>query len=47
MLIFNIEGNNNYGEAFSDAVEKAFSELLTNYRIKARRGTNGAMESVS
>lgn len=28
MLIFNIEGNNNYGEAFSSAVEQAFSELL-------------------
>ncbi|MCZ2258984.1 hypothetical protein [Sporosarcina sp. G11-34] len=29
MLIFNIEGNNNYGENFPLAVEKAFSEILT------------------
>ena len=28
MLIFNIEGNNNYGEAFSTAVEGAFAEIL-------------------
>lgn len=28
MLIFNIEGNNNYGEAFSSAVEGAFAEIL-------------------
>ena len=28
MLIFNIEGNNNYGEAFSSAVELAFEEVL-------------------
>ena len=28
MLIFNIEGNNNYGEAFSSAVEEAFAEIL-------------------
>jgi len=28
MLIFNIEGNNNYGEAFSTAVELAFAEKL-------------------
>jgi len=28
MLIFNIEGNNNYGEAFSTAVEQAFAEKL-------------------
>lgn len=28
MLIFNIEGNDNYGEAFSSAVEHAFSSIL-------------------
>ena len=28
MLIFNIEGNHNYGEAFSTAVEQAFAEIL-------------------
>lgn len=28
MLIFNIEGNNNYGEQFSKAVEEAFEEIL-------------------
>ncbi|MGM9922607.1 MAG: hypothetical protein ACI33O_15235 [Bhargavaea sp.] len=28
MLVFNIEGNDNYGEAFSTAVEKAFSQIL-------------------
>jgi len=28
MLIFNIEGNHNYGEEFSVAVENAFSEIL-------------------
>jgi hypothetical protein len=28
MLIYNIEGNNNYGEAFSSAVESAFEEIL-------------------
>ena len=28
MLIYNIEGNNNYGEAFSSAVELAFEEVL-------------------
>lgn len=28
MLIFNIEGNDNYGNAFSTAVENAFSEIL-------------------
>lgn len=28
MLIFNIEGNNNYGEEFSLAVEQAFAEKL-------------------
>ncbi|SEJ60885.1 hypothetical protein SAMN04488127_2269 [Bhargavaea ginsengi] len=28
MLIFNIEGNDNYGEVFSTAVEKAFSQIL-------------------
>lgn len=28
MLIFNIEGNNNYGEAFSSAVEEVFAEVL-------------------
>lgn len=28
MLIFNIEGNHNYGEAFSKAVEEAFADLL-------------------
>lgn len=28
MLIFNIEGNNNYGEAFSCAVEEAFEAVL-------------------
>ena len=28
MLIFNIEGNDNYGEEFSVAVENAFSEIL-------------------
>ncbi|WP_213422321.1 hypothetical protein [Bhargavaea massiliensis] len=29
MLVFNIEGNDNYGEAFSTAVEKAFSQILS------------------
>lgn len=29
MLIFNIEGNHNYGEEFSSAVEEAFKEQLT------------------
>lgn len=29
MLIFNIEGNHNYGETFSKAVEEAFAEHLT------------------
>ena len=29
MLIFNIEGNDNYGEAFSTAVEQAFVEILS------------------
>lgn len=28
MLIFNIEGNNNYGADFSKAVEEAFKEIL-------------------
>ncbi|MFF2752256.1 hypothetical protein ACFVR1_00690 [Psychrobacillus sp. NPDC058041] len=28
MLIFNIEGNDNYGEEFSQAVEDAFEEIL-------------------
>lgn len=28
MLIFNIEGNDNYGPEFSKAVEEAFSEIL-------------------
>lgn len=28
MLIYNIEGNDNYGEAFSSAVEQAFSSIL-------------------
>jgi hypothetical protein len=28
MLIYNIEGNDNYGEAFTSAVEKAFSTIL-------------------
>ncbi|WP_210469595.1 hypothetical protein [Sporosarcina sp. 6E9] len=28
MLIYNIEGNNNYGEAFTSAVESAFEEIL-------------------
>lgn len=28
MLVFNIEGNHNYGEAFSVAVENAFSDML-------------------
>ena len=28
MLIYNIEGNDNYGEAFSSAVELAFSAIL-------------------
>lgn len=28
MLIFNIEGNHNYGELFSIAVEEAFAEVL-------------------
>ena len=30
MLIYNIEGNDNYGEAFSTAVEQAFREILNN-----------------
>lgn len=30
MLIYNIEGNNNYGEVFSEAVEKTFTEILQN-----------------
>jgi hypothetical protein len=29
MLIFNIEGNHNYGAEFSSAVEDAFKEHLT------------------
>ncbi|MCZ2257216.1 hypothetical protein [Sporosarcina sp. G11-34] len=29
MLIFNIEGNDNYGEEFTTVVEKAFKEILT------------------
>ncbi len=29
MLIYNIEGNDNYGEAFSLAVEQAFHNILT------------------
>jgi Family of unknown function (UPF0738) len=28
MLIYNIEGNDNYGEAFSSAVEQAFHDIL-------------------
>lgn len=28
MLIFNIEGNNNYGAAFVEAVEEAFAKVL-------------------
>lgn len=28
MLIFNIEGNDNYGESFSAAVEQTFSSIL-------------------
>ncbi|CAM3098529.1 hypothetical protein FITA111629_03435 [Filibacter tadaridae] len=28
MLIYNIEGNDNYGEAFSTAVEQAFNVIL-------------------
>lgn len=28
MLIYNIEGNDNYGEEFSSAVESAFSDFL-------------------
>ncbi|HJF30703.1 MAG TPA: hypothetical protein K8V56_02840 [Sporosarcina psychrophila] len=28
MLIYNIEGNDNYGETFSSAVEQAFSSIL-------------------
>ena len=28
MLIFNIEGNNNYGEKFTSVVEKAFEKIL-------------------
>ncbi|MFD1205994.1 MULTISPECIES: hypothetical protein [Sporosarcina] len=30
MLIFNIEGNDNYGEAFTSAVEHQFHDLLQN-----------------
>ncbi|WP_438316323.1 hypothetical protein [Sporosarcina sp. FA9] len=30
MLIYNIEGNNNYGEKFTSAVETAFKEILQN-----------------
>lgn len=30
MLIYNIEGNNNYGETFTNAVETAFKEVLQN-----------------
>lgn len=30
MLIYNIEGNDNYGEAFSLAVEHAFHDILHN-----------------
>ena len=29
MLIYNIEGNDNYGTKFSTAVEKTFAEILT------------------
>ncbi|WP_318615914.1 hypothetical protein [Sporosarcina sp. YIM B06819] len=28
MLIYNIEGNDNYGEVFSSAVEQAFQDIL-------------------
>jgi hypothetical protein len=31
-LIFNIEGNHNYGEDFSTAVEEAFAEILNESR---------------
>lgn len=33
MLIFNIEGNGNYGEAFSSAVEKAFQPILLSEQV--------------
>lgn len=29
-LVYNIEGNSNYGEAFSKAVEEAFATILSN-----------------
>ena len=29
MLIFNIEGNHNYGEEFSNAVEESFKDQLS------------------
>lgn len=30
MLVFNIEGNDNYGESFSTTVEQVFSSILQN-----------------
>ena len=30
MLVYNIEGNGNYGEAFVSEVERAFEKILTN-----------------
>lgn len=33
MLVFNIEGNNNYGEQFSKAVEEAFTLILKDNKV--------------
>lgn len=33
MLVFNIEGNNNYGEQFTKAVEEAFSLILKDNKV--------------
>ena len=32
-LIYNIEGNDNYGESFVSAVETAFQTILTNNEV--------------
>ena len=47
MLIYNIEGNDNYGEAFSSAVEQAFQLDTSTYGITAGRGPDEAVESIS
>lgn len=32
-LVYNIEGNGNYGDSFVDAVEEAFKEILTGSQV--------------